>query len=98
MNYRDVLLIIGSIVRFVGMLTFGVGAGWFAIYAFRKAHPQWQLQIAVFLGYFFFIAMAIRFTSAAGIGGFTLGTGAALLFWGLREGSASEEVEEEEEE
>ena len=95
-GYRDALLIIGSLARAIGMLAFGVGAGWFTLYAFREAKEKWQLQIAVFLGFFFFVAMAVRFTSAAGIGCFTLGAGAALLIWGLRQGSAPAEEDDEE--
>ncbi|MBN1666936.1 MAG: hypothetical protein JW862_07595 [Anaerolineales bacterium] len=84
MTFIDFLQILASLLRALGMLVFGVGAGWFVLYAFRQPERRWQLQIAVFLGFFFFTALAARFTSAAGIGGFTLGAGAALLFWGLR--------------
>ena len=97
-GYRDALIIIGSLVRVLGMLTNAEATGWFTLYAFREAKEKWQLQVAVFLGFFFFVAIAVRFTSAAGIGGFTLGAGAALLFWGLRKVSAPDEDEEAEDE
>jgi hypothetical protein len=97
-DYRDALLIIGSLVRLLGMLVFGAAAGWFTLYAFRQAGQRWQLQIAVFLGFFFFIALVVDSTSPSGIGGLALGAGAALLFWGLKDGKKPKEDDEAEEE
>ena len=80
----DLVTYAGALFRVLGMLVFGVAAGWFLLHTYRQAAERWQLQIAIFLGFFFFVAATIRFTSAAGIGAFALGAGAAMLFWGLR--------------
>jgi hypothetical protein len=96
--YSEFIQLLGSVIRLLGMLTFGAATGWFTLYAFRQAKDHWQLQTAIFLGFFFFVALAIRFTSASGIGGFGLGAGAAMLFWGLKKDSDSEEEKESENE
>ena len=79
----DFLTILSELFRVFGMLVFGVAAGWFTLFAFRKR--PWQLQIAVFLG-FFLLAGIISYSSpAGGVGAFGLGAGAAVLFWGLKD-------------
>ncbi len=97
-NFCDLIWFVGGVFQMLGLLVFGVAAAWFTLYAFRQPERRWQLQIAVFLGFLFFTALTLRFTSTGGAGGFLLGAGGALLFWGLRgEGEAEEdEVELEE--
>ncbi len=96
MDFFDVVAIVGGIVRFFGLLVFGVAAGWFTLYAYRQPEKQWQLQIAVFLGFFLFAGLLARYVSAGGLGGFTLGAGGALLFWGLKADTTGDEPGEEE--
>ena len=89
----------GSLFQVIGLLVFGVAAAWFTLYAFRQPERRWQLQIAVFLGFLFFTALTLRYTSAGGAGGFVLGAGGALLFWGLRgEGESEDTASEPDEE
>jgi hypothetical protein len=95
MDFLDVVALIGWIVRFLGLLVFGVAAGWFTFFAFQQPERNWQLQIAVFLGLFLLIALLARFTSAGALGGFALGVGGGLLFWGLR---AEQSLDEEDSE
>ncbi len=97
MGFLDVTAFLGSIVRLLGLLVFGVAAGWFTLYAFNQPEKRWQVQIAVFLGTFAFTALLANFSSAGGLGAFVLGLGAGLLNWGLREvDSPDEETPEEE--
>jgi hypothetical protein len=84
MSFTDYLSFLGMILRLVGLLVFGVAAGWFTLYAFRQPDHKWQLQIAVFLGFLLMMALTLRFTSPGGAGAFALGAGAALLYWGKR--------------
>ena len=98
MYVSEFIALMGAIVRLLGMLVFGVAAGWFTLYAYRQAGERWRLRAIIYLGFFFFVASAIYFTSAAGIGGFGLGAGAALLFWGLKKDPATEDAEESENE
>lgn len=91
MNFMDFVALAGYIMRLLGLLVFGVAAAWFTLTAYRQAGERWQLQIAIYLGLLFFTALLARFASAAGLGGFTLGTGAGLLYWGLRKEEAPDE-------
>jgi len=83
-NFVDVLSFLGVLLRLAGLLVFGVASGWFTLFAFRQEEPKWQLQTAVFLGFFLFVALLFRFTSPGGVGAFALGSGIALLYWGLK--------------
>ena len=84
MGFVDFVAFLGWAVRFFGLLVFGVAAGWFTLYVFKVSEERWQLQIAVFLGIFAFTALLAAFSSAGGLGGFVLGLGGGLLYWGLR--------------
>jgi hypothetical protein len=96
MNFYDVISLLGGILQALGLLVFGAAAGWFTLMAYRKAEGRWQLQIAVYLGFFLFIALLARFSTPAGLGAFALTAGGALLFWGLRDGEAEEDESGEE--
>jgi hypothetical protein len=75
----DVLNILGALIRLVGMLALGFGVARFTLDMYRKGIQTWQLQAAIFLGLVVLIAAMADFTSAASLGGFGLGAGAALL-------------------
>ena len=87
---------LSELFRVFGMLVFGVAAGWFTLFAFRQR--PWQLQIAVFLGFFLLAAVISHSSPAAGVGAFGLGAGGAVLFWGLKDQNKKEEEEQPEEE
>ena len=84
MDFYDITGLFSSLLQFLGLLVFGIAAGWFTLNAFQQPERHWQLQAAVFLGFFFFVALLAAFTSPGGVGGFALGAGGALLFWGLK--------------
>ena len=84
MDFLDVIALFSWIIRFLGLLIFGLAAGWFTLFAFKQPEKHWQLQIAVFLGLFLLFALIARFTSAGALGGFALGVGGGLLYWGLK--------------
>jgi hypothetical protein len=88
MNFYDVVTLLGGILQALGLLVFGAAAGWFTLMAYRKAEDRWQLQIAVYLGFFLFIALLARFSTPSGLGAFAFSAGAAMLYWGLRDGDA----------
>ncbi|MBC8503431.1 MAG: hypothetical protein ISR58_05480 [Anaerolineales bacterium] len=96
MEFFDVIAFFGWVVRFVGLLVFGIAAGWFTLYAFNNDEGRWQMQIAVFLGIFLFTALLAYYSSAGGLGGFALGLGGGLLYWGMRGGKLPEEDPDEE--
>jgi hypothetical protein len=75
----DTLNIIGALIRLVGMLLLGFGVARFALEIYRKGLQTWQLQALVFLGFVGLVIALADFTSAASLGGFGIGAGAALL-------------------
>lgn len=97
MDFLDVIAFVGWIIRFFGLLVFGIAAGWFTLLAFKQPEGRWQLQIAVFLGIFAFTALLADYTSAAGLGAFALGLGGGLLYWGTRGEKPPEEETPDEE-
>ena len=79
----DFLSVVSELFRVFGLLVFGVAAGWFILFAYKKR--PWQLQIAVFLGSFLLAGIIFYSSPAAGVGAFGLGAGAGMLFWGLKD-------------
>ncbi len=73
---------LGTLLRALGLLVFGLAGGWFTLHAFEREDAPWSLQVAVYLGFFAFTALIARFTSPGGLGAFALGAAAALLYWG----------------
>jgi hypothetical protein len=96
MDYNIFLTLVSYFVRFIGLLVFGVAIGWFTLYAYRELAQNWQLKIAVFLGFLAFSAALVRFESAGAEGAYVLGTGAAMLIWGLRQSNKTEQAAETE--
>jgi hypothetical protein len=72
--------IIGSLIRPLGSLVFGIMIGWLTISTFLDAAKEWQLKIAIFLGVLgAFICLHI-YSGPATTGLFAIGAGAATLF------------------
>lgn len=88
----DILDLAGAILRLIGLLVFGLGLGWFALDAYRK--ENWQLQIAVFLGFVLAAVGFAEFLSAGAMGMFSLGAGGALLMWGMSKDKKKNKDEE----
>ncbi|MEJ5240766.1 MAG: hypothetical protein WHS87_06185 [Anaerolineales bacterium] len=88
---ETVLNILGILVRFSGLIVFGLAAGWLSLDAYRKG--TWQLQVAAVLGFFALTAIFVRFATAGALGAFALGSGVAVLFWGLRRHKEEEKDE-----
>ena len=78
----DVVGLLGLIVRFLGFLVFGFAIGRF-IWENYINSGEWQVKIALILG-FFGVAIAFTdFASAGSAGAFALGSGAAFLAAGM---------------
>jgi len=79
----DILSILGALIRLLGMVMFGLGAGWFALEVLRKGQQVWQFQIAIFLGFCGLAVGLANFLSAGALGAFGIGVGAAMFVWGM---------------
>lgn len=78
-----VLTLLGSAAQVVGMIVFGVTAGWFTLFAFNSEEKTWQLQGLVFAVFLLFVALLARAVAPGSLGSFLLGAGAAFIFWGI---------------
>ena len=77
----DLLGLFGFIIRFAGFLVFGFAIGRFVWDNFKTS--EWQVKIALILG-FFGVAIAFTdFASPGSAGAFALGGGAAFLMAGM---------------
>ncbi len=90
----EILDLFGSLFRLLGMLVFGLGAGWLVLEMFHKGQQAWQLQIALFLGFAGLAVAAMYFLAPGGLGAFAIGAGAAMLVWGMKKPKKEEKEED----
>ncbi|MBA4420050.1 MAG: hypothetical protein C0391_02775 [Anaerolinea sp.] len=62
---------------------FGLAIGWFTLEAFKK-ELGWYYQAALLVVFFGFFASVFWKSSPGLLGGLVLGTGLALLLWGMK--------------
>ena len=84
---KDLAGIFGYLVRIAGFLLIGLGLGRFHLEHYPKSN--WQLQIALVLGFFGLLIALTVFSSPGSAGAFALGAGFA--FFSAK--SAKKEVE-----
>jgi hypothetical protein len=81
--FYDVVDIIGLLVQVLGLVLFGVAAGWFTLKVIDQPEKNWQLQSIVYSVFLVFVAMLARYLSQGALGAFLVGAAGALLYWGL---------------
>ena len=77
----EIINLIVSLIRFLGMAAFGVAFGWFVLDLLKKTQA-WQVQIAVFLG-LTGLVIAVAHYLPGSIGTFVIGLAVAFFVWGL---------------
>jgi len=78
----DIINMIASLIRMLGLAALGVGIGYMAVELFHKAQ-EWLMQAILFLGLAgLVIAMAV-FLAPGALGAFGLGLGVAIFLWGM---------------
>jgi len=85
-TFYDVISIIAIFVRAIGLLLFGVTAGWLLLKMLGQEEINWQLQGILFVVFFGFLAYLSHSLSAGALGALTLGISGGLLFWGVISG------------
>ena len=79
-----ILELIGYMLRFLGVLVFGVAAGWLAARIVKSDETGWQLLLGMFLGLLAAFVLLGHWVQGGGaLGAFGLGAGGGLLIWGL---------------
>ena len=86
----DLLGLLGLLLRALGFLLFGFGSGRFILSVYKESN--WQLQMALVLGFFGLLIALTDFASPGSAGAFALGAGAAYFM-----ASAPQKAEGEEE-
>lgn len=76
-----------NLLGLFGVLVFGVALGWFTITAFKR-ETSWYYQAIVLVVFFGFFAVVFWKSDPGVLGELTLGTGLALLLWGMRKPKA----------
>lgn len=71
---------LGFLLRALGFLIFGFGAGRFVLEMYQKA--PWQVQVALVLGLFGLMVGLTDFSSPGSAGAFALGAGVAYFMSG----------------
>jgi predicted permease len=86
----EIIDLIASLIRFLGMGVLGLALGWLVLDLLKKA-ADWQLQIAVFLGFVGLIIAMAYYLSWGALGAFGIGAGVAILLWGMPKKKKEEE-------
>jgi len=90
-NLLDILGALGYLIRPLGVLVFGLAAGWLTMHMLKTEVESWQIRLAVFLGLLAaFVFIGHWVSGGATLGMFGLGAGAGILFWGLMAGRKEE--------
>lgn len=76
-DFMLIVGILGNLIRAIGFLVFGFGIARFTLDAYGKAN--WQLQIALALGFFGLLVGLTDFASPGSSGMYALGAGIALV-------------------
>jgi hypothetical protein len=76
-DFLQIVGLLGNLIRAIGFLIFGFGIARFTLDAYNKAN--WQLQIALALGFFGLLVGLTDFASAGSSGMYALGAGIALI-------------------
>lgn len=88
-DFMLILGILGNLVRAIGLLIFGFGITRFTLDAYGKAN--WQLQIALALGFFGLLIGLTNYATPGSSGMYALGAGIALISGLLPRKSDSDE-------
>jgi hypothetical protein len=78
----DIINLIASLIRLLGMAALGVAIGYLAVDLFHKTQT-WPMQAVFFLGLAGLLIAMVVFLSPGALGGFGLGFGAAIFIWAL---------------
>lgn len=73
----DLFGLLGLLLRALGFLLFGFGSGRFILSVYKESN--WQLQMALVLGFFGLLIALTDFASPGSAGAFALGAGVAYF-------------------
>lgn len=86
---NDLFTTFGFFLRFLGFLIVGFGVGHFFMDNYKAS--EWQVRVALILGFFGLLVGLTAYASPGSMGAFALGSGAALVYTLIPRKAASEE-------
>jgi hypothetical protein len=86
---NDIFALFGFLFRFLGFLIVGYGIGRFVFDHYNAS--EWQVRIALALGFFALLVGLTAYASPGSSGAFALGAGVALVYGLMPRKAASEE-------
>jgi xanthine/uracil permease len=81
--FYDVIDVVGLFVQVLGLVLFGVAAGWFTLKVIDQPDKNWQLQSIVYSVFLIFVSLLARYVTPGAFGAFLVGAAGALIYWGL---------------
>lgn len=82
-TFYEILEIVGIFVQVLGLVLFGVAAGWFTLHVINQPEKNWQLQSIVYSVFLVFIALMVQHLTRGAVGAFLVGAAGAMIYWGL---------------
>ncbi|MCJ7716728.1 MAG: hypothetical protein MUO54_09430 [Anaerolineales bacterium] len=82
-TFYDVVGVIGLFVEVLGLILFGVAAGWFTLHMINQPEKNWQLLSIVFSVFLVFSALMVKYLTPGAFGAYLAGAAGAMIFWGL---------------
>jgi hypothetical protein len=83
-NVLAIMEFLGYLIRPLGVLVFGVAAGWLTTRALKMEAEGWQFKLGVLLAFLASFVLLGHWVSGGGtLGFFGLGAGGAILGWGV---------------
>jgi xanthine/uracil permease len=82
-TFYEVLEIIGIVIQVLGMVLFGVAAGWFTLHVIGLPEKSWQLKSIVYSVFLVFVALMVKHLTRGAEGALLVGTAGAMIYWGL---------------
>lgn len=96
-DFRALLELFGYLFRPLGVLVFGLAAGWLTARTAKLEVMGWQLPLAAILGLFATFVLIGHWVPGGGtLGAFGLGAGIAILVWGMGAGRKAKDEDEDE--
>jgi NhaP-type Na+/H+ or K+/H+ antiporter len=92
----DIVDLIASLIRLLGMAVLGVGIGYLVVDLLHKTQ-DWRLLMAFFLGLIGLVIAMVVYLSSGALGAFAIGMGVAIFIWGMPKRRAEEQAEEKKE-
>jgi peptidoglycan/LPS O-acetylase OafA/YrhL len=86
---NEIFSLFGLLIRFLGFLIIGFALARFVLDNYRMS--EWQVRIALALGFFGLLVGLTAYASPGSSGAFALGAGAALVYALIPRKAASEE-------